>query len=365
MAVYMGLREIPVRVPAISSAAQARANAGESLFKTVGGVGCVSCHTQFMTANSATHVEAADSVVNKGTGGKGITLNLCVDNKDPKVTCSGGTTGSATIEVFSDFKRHDVGTVLQDNAPFNQIAANQFITAPLWGIAVSAPYMHNGSARTLQDAILAHAGDALAVRNSFAALTANQQSEIVEFLLTLGRQENKDAAAVKVNLGNFLLQQIRPSGANFILTQANLPAGTLVPHGGRVVIARNATLAQFQAFYGRTLDANTLFFTGGNVFPTIAGQEQFALFDSNTDATTLGIGTDGFTFPVGAGQDLQRKDCGLISTASGSFNIVSATPASATPGITGLNTVQNRICITEVADSPTNSNFEFIEIFVE
>jgi hypothetical protein len=140
MAVYMGLREIPVRVPAITAAAQARANSGETLFKNVG---CATCHTQNMTANSAIHVEAADSVAAHGTGGKGVTLNLCVDNKDPKVTCVGN---SATIEVFSDFKRHDVGTVLADNQPFNQIAANQFITAPLWGISVSAPYMHNGSA---------------------------------------------------------------------------------------------------------------------------------------------------------------------------------------------------------------------------
>jgi len=363
MAVYMGLREIPVRVPAISTAAQARANSGETLFKNVG---CATCHTQFMTANSAIHVEAADSLANKGTGGKGITLNLCVDNKDPKVTCVGN---SATIEVFSDFKRHDVGTALQDNAPFNQIAANQFITPPLWGIAVSAPYMHNGSARTLQDAILAHAGDAQAVRNSFAALTADQQSQIVEFLLTLGRQENADAAAVKVNLSNFLLQQIKPTATPgvFTLTQAALPGGTLVPHGGRIIIARNASQAQFQAFYGRTLDSNTLFFTGGNVFPSISGGEQFALFDSNADATTLGVGADGFTFPeaAAAGQTLQRIDCGTLSTVAASWNIVASTPASATPGITGLSTVSNRICITEVADSPTNSNFEFLEILVE
>jgi hypothetical protein len=44
---------------------------------------------------------------------------------------------------------------------------------------------------------------------------------------------------------------------------------------------------------------------------------------------------------------------------------VSATPASATPGVGPLSTTSNRICISEVADSPTNSNFEFIEIFVE
>jgi hypothetical protein len=169
---------------------------------------------------------------------------------------------------------------------------------------------------------------------------------------------------VKVNLSNFLLQQIRPQGANVILTQANLPAGTLVPHGGRVVVARNATLAGFQSFWGRTLDANTLFFTGGNIFPAISGAEQYALFDSNGDATTGNVGVDGFTFPVSAGQAIERKDCGLLSTSSASYTFVLDSPASVTPGIGPLNTRQSRICVSEVSDA-TNSNFEFVELFVE
>jgi len=361
MAIYMGLREIPVRVPAITAAAQTRANSGETLFNNIG---CASCHTRNMTINNPVHVEAADSVANGGTGGKGITVDLRVDNLDPKPPVVNGT---MTIEVWSDFKRHDVGTALADSKDFNQIKANQFITAPLWGVSVSAPYLHNGHARTLQDAILQHAGDAQTVRNSFGALSADQQSQIVEFLLTLGRQENKDAAGVKVNLSNFVLEQIRPQGANFVVTTVAFPGGTLVPHGGRVIVARNATLAGFQSFYGRTLDANTLFFTGGNAFPAISGSEQFAIFDSNADATTANVGVDGFTFPESSvgGQTLQRRDCGLISTQSGSWTFVSSTPGSATPGIAPLNTGQNRICITEVADSPTNSNFEFVEFFVE
>jgi len=356
-AVYLGLLQTPVRVPAVSAAAQTRANNGEALFNQVG---CATCHTQNMKINNPIHVEAADSVAAGGTGGKGITLNLAVDTHDPKPPVAAD--GSMTIEVFSDFKRHDVGAALADSKAFNQIAANQFITPPLWGVAVSAPYLHDGRARTLQDAILQHAGDAQAVRNNFAALTADQQSQIVEFLLTLGRQENVDAG--KVDISSFLLQQIKtPPGT---LTQASFPSGTLVAHGGRVIVARNATQTLFQSFYGRTLDANTLFFNGGNAFPTISGGEQFALFDSNTGATTR-VGLDGFTFPEAAagGQTLQRKDCGLISTQSASWTIVASTPASATPGIAPLSTGQNRICFTEVADSPTNSNFEFIEIFVE
>src|SRR4029078_2651726 len=90
------------------------------------------------------------------TGGAGITLNLATDNKEPHPALD--PHGTITVELWSDFKRHDVGAGLADSKNFNQITPTQFITPPLWGIADSAPYLHDGRAPTLGDAILAHAG---------------------------------------------------------------------------------------------------------------------------------------------------------------------------------------------------------------
>jgi hypothetical protein len=329
-------------VPAVTAAAQTRANSGEALFTQVG---CASCHVRNMNLKTPIHVEPADT-----TGGTGIRLDLAVDNKDPHPAKAAD--GSITIEVFSDFKRHDVGAALADSKNFNQIAANQFITPPLWGIAVSAPYLHDGRAPTLADAILAHAGDALAVRNAYAALTADQQLQVQEFLLTLGRQENKDAA--KVDLSNFIVEQ---TGS---LIDVTMPAGTLVPHGGYAVIARNATRAQFEAFYGKTLGTNVSFFTGNNTFPIIDGSETFALFDLQ------GVFIDGRSLaePAAGQRTLSRVNCGTSAPLATSWTSAVTTTAGATPGSGPLSTGLNRICVTEVADS-TNSNFEYIEIFVE
>ena len=180
MAVYMGLRETPVRVPAPSPATAARAASGEQLFNSVG---CPSCHTTKMQLNVPTHVEPADT-----TGGAGITLHLATDNKSPHPAPNAD--GSITVELWSDFKRHDMGASLADSKPFNQISASQFITTPLWGVATSAPYMHDARAATLNDAILAHDGEGLAVRNAYAALAVDDRAKIQEFLGTLGRQEN-------------------------------------------------------------------------------------------------------------------------------------------------------------------------------
>jgi hypothetical protein len=340
-----------VRIPAISAAAQTSVQQGEQLFNQVF---CGGCHRQFLTIDNPVHTEPGDF------GGMGITIDLRTDNHDPKPLLPG------TVEVWSDFKRHKMGPSLADSKNFNQIAADEFITPPLWGIRDSAPYLHDGRARTLLDSVLLHGeGEGRFSIDSFKALTADDQQKIVEFMESLGRQE--DLTAGRVDMSNFLMQQIRPAGGGVNqVTSFTFPGGTLVPHGGRVIIARNSPFIEpFQTFYGRTLDANTQLFTGGNIFPVINGTEQFGIFDLNGDFTTANVGIDGFTFPVSAGQTLQRRDCGLIAPQSTSWTFVGSTPQSATPGIAGPNTHQNRICFSEIADSPSNSDFEFVELFVE
>jgi cytochrome c553 len=178
-AVYMGLLQMPVRVPSASTTDAARAAAGEQLFNSIG---CATCHVRAMTANSPLHLEPADT-----TGGAGITLNLATDMHEPRPTPAAN--GSLTFELWSDFKRHDMGTALADAEDFGIIKANQFITTPLWGVATSAPYLHDGRAPTLRNAIVRHAGEGQAARDAFLALTTDNQSKVTAFLRTLGRSD--------------------------------------------------------------------------------------------------------------------------------------------------------------------------------
>jgi CxxC motif-containing protein (DUF1111 family) len=62
---------------------------------------------------------------------------------------------------------------------------SEWKTPPLWGVADSAPYMHDGSAATLRDAILAHRGDAKNVTKKFLALNSFDQAALLSFLGTL------------------------------------------------------------------------------------------------------------------------------------------------------------------------------------
>ena len=58
-------------------------------------------------------------------------------------------------------------------------------TKPLWGIRHSAPYLHDGRAETLHEAIVMHDGEALLVRQAYEALPALDQEALVAFLRDL------------------------------------------------------------------------------------------------------------------------------------------------------------------------------------
>jgi len=58
-------------------------------------------------------------------------------------------------------------------------------TPPLWGVADSAPYFHDGASPTLDAAIKRHSGDAQAVLDKFRKLSGDDQAAIHAFLGSL------------------------------------------------------------------------------------------------------------------------------------------------------------------------------------
>ena len=62
-------------------------------------------------------------------------------------------------------------------------------TPPLWGIADSAPYLHDGRAETFHDAIMAHGGEAQDSRHRYERLPKKYRRYLNEFLATLGSGE--------------------------------------------------------------------------------------------------------------------------------------------------------------------------------
>jgi CxxC motif-containing protein (DUF1111 family) len=60
--------------------------------------------------------------------------------------------------------------------------ANELRTPPLWGISESAPYLHDGSATTLEDAIAGHGNQGAPAREAFDRLPRHEREALLAFL---------------------------------------------------------------------------------------------------------------------------------------------------------------------------------------
>ena len=65
------------------------------------------------------------------------------------------------------------------------MARDVFITAELWGIGSTAPYGHRGDLTTLEEAILAHGGDAAGSRKAYSDLSEDDRQSVIAFLRSL------------------------------------------------------------------------------------------------------------------------------------------------------------------------------------
>ena len=89
------------------------------------------------------------------------------------------------VAAYSDLLLHVVAPAGTYGIVDGAAGQLMFRTPPLWGIAATAPYMHDGRADTLDAAILAHAGEADAVRAAYEGLTAAEQGLLLAFLESL------------------------------------------------------------------------------------------------------------------------------------------------------------------------------------
>jgi len=97
--------------------------------------------------------------------------------------------GGIAVNLFSDLKQHYMGEALKETFSLATDKQNgEFITARLWGIADTAPYLHDGRALTLEDAIRLHdnpGSEATTAGQNFKSLETVEQENLIKFLNTL------------------------------------------------------------------------------------------------------------------------------------------------------------------------------------
>jgi CxxC motif-containing protein (DUF1111 family) len=95
------------------------------------------------------------------------------------------------IHPYTDLLLHDMGSALADGRPDFLATGSEWRTAPLWGIGLldianGTPYfLHDGRAKTLEEAILWHGGEAQKSKQQFMQLNKADRDRIVKFLKSL------------------------------------------------------------------------------------------------------------------------------------------------------------------------------------
>ena len=96
-----------------------------------------------------------------------------------------------TIYPYTDLLLHDMGPGLSDGRTDGDAAASEWRTPALWGLGLtrtvnaSAGFLHDGRARSIEEAVLWHGGEASAARDAFMKLSAENRHLVLVFLKSL------------------------------------------------------------------------------------------------------------------------------------------------------------------------------------
>lgn len=176
---------------------------GETLFASAG---CVVCHTPSMKLDEPIFHEpsrvagffdmkfpdGSDPETHGLSYEKSVSFDLSKDQPNNRITLASGQEhhlgaletieGDVVARWYTDFKRHDMGAELSDpNDPLG-LGASKFLTRSLAGVGVTGPWLHDGRATTLDDAIRMHGGAASNSAKRYAGLSEDERAQVVAFL---------------------------------------------------------------------------------------------------------------------------------------------------------------------------------------
>jgi len=95
------------------------------------------------------------------------------------------------IAPYTDLRLHDLGRGLDDKTVAGRPVPSRWRTAPLWGLGyrlrhpIALTFLHDGRARSVDEAILWHEGEALRAREAYIKLNAVQREKLLQFLSSL------------------------------------------------------------------------------------------------------------------------------------------------------------------------------------
>ena len=124
---------------------------------------------------------AAPQPINGGEAGAAVFRRLgCVACHTPSLPSDSGD-----LWLYSDLLVHDVGPALDDSMPQGDVGGREWRTTPLWGLGSRPRLLHDGRARTIPAAIMAHDGEAAQAVAQFRSLSPEERTQLMAFLASL------------------------------------------------------------------------------------------------------------------------------------------------------------------------------------
>ena len=128
--------------------------------------------------------------------GKQVFTNIgCAKCHTPQLvsgTSSIAALSNKTFFPYTDLLLHDMGAGLDDGYTEGSATTAEWKTPPLWGLGLSKNsqggqyfLLHDGRAKSIEEAITLHGGEANQSRNNFQQLSAVQKSQLIKFLESL------------------------------------------------------------------------------------------------------------------------------------------------------------------------------------
>ena len=252
LAVYMAAQPRPTTLlelnplgllePPLTSAQISQINRGRQVFREVG---CATCHMPQLTLNTPVFSEPSQNAAfrdgddfpagqptangvdpresghlrpDEGPAGQHHPQRRRKHSRPARLVHAADSAGRTIVELYGDLKRHAMGPRLAE--PVNEIAGDDvtpipldprnrhtpdtFLTENLWGVGSTAPYLHDGRATTLAEAILEHAAsdsdtasEARGARAAYLARSLADKQALIAFLenLVLFKLEEEEEEA--------------------------------------------------------------------------------------------------------------------------------------------------------------------------
>ena len=153
--------------------------------------GCAHCHVPDLTIEHDRRVADVETAYDPARGIMNGLFATATPLFDPRADASGFPPravprgGSFVVEnIFTDLKRHDLGPAFHERN-YDGTTRTEFLTTPLWGVATTAPYGHDGRSINLTEVILRHGGEAQVARDAFAQSFPARREALLAYLGSL------------------------------------------------------------------------------------------------------------------------------------------------------------------------------------